>query len=155
MNGGKPPFLTFEAFQVEFRLYKIYRGFRTPHVGNGGSLLARLTGCSLSMRIASCTARSSCGSVPATTSFGQFSTSTSGATPSFSTAHLLSRAKNPPRGAIIDPPSIKGGVSAVWTRPPQVRLPTSKPTLRCLNIQGIKSPPEPAISFTIITFGPQ
>ena len=41
------------------------------------------------------------------------------------------------------------------TRPPQVRLPTSAPTLRCLNIHGMRSPPEPAISLMIITFGPQ
>src|SRR6185436_13506190 len=101
------------------------------------------------------TARSSCGSRPATTSLGHFSTSTSGATPSFSTAHLLLRAKNPPRGAIIDPPSMNVGVSAVCTRPPHVRLPINGPILRRLNIYGIKSPPEPAISLTIITFGPQ
>ena len=41
------------------------------------------------------------------------------------------------------------------TTPPHVRLPTSVPIFRRLNIQGIRSPPEPAISLTIITFGPQ
>jgi len=34
------------------------------------------------------------------------------------------------RGAIMDPPSMKGGVSAVCTSPPQVRLPTSCPMRR-------------------------
>ena len=76
-------------------------------------------------------------------------------TPSFSTAHLPSRVKKPPRGAIIDPPSMNAGVSAVCTRPPHVRLPTSGPILRRLNMYGIRSPPEPAISLMIITFGPQ
>ena len=61
----------------------------------------------------------------------------------------------PPRGAIIEPPSTKGGVSAVCTRPPHVRLPTSGPIFRRLNIYGIRSPPDPAISLMIITFGPQ
>ena len=61
---------------------------------------------------------------------GFIKSSMSGPTPSFSTAHLPSRVKKPPRGAIIDPPSMNGGVSAVWTRPPQVRLPTSGPILR-------------------------
>src|SRR3989442_12270176 len=79
----------------------------------------------------------------------------SGEVPSFSTAHLPSRVKKPPRGAIIDPPSTNNGVSAVCTRPPQVRLPTSTPIFRRLNIHGIRSPPEPAISLTIMTFGPQ
>src|SRR5437660_2004371 len=110
--------------------YEPHRLGRTPHVGAGGSFVARSTGCSLSMRIASVTARSSCGSRPAMTSLGQFSTSTSGATPSFSTAHFPLRAQKPPRGAIAEPPSTKVGVSAVWTRPPHVRLPTSKPSFR-------------------------
>src|SRR6185295_1089541 len=131
------------------------RALRLPHVGGGGSFVARSTGCSFNILIASATARSSCGSCPAITSLGQFSTSMSGAVPSFSTAHLLSRVKNPPRGAIIDPPSMKGGVSAVRTSPPHVRLPTSGPSLRKRNMYGIKSPPEPAISLMIITFGPQ
>src|SRR6185312_8980797 len=127
---------------------------RLPCVGGGGSFIRRSTGFSLSSRIPSCTARSSCGSCPAMTSFGQFSTSMSGGTPSFSTAHLPSRSKKPPRGAIIDPPSTNVGVSAVCTRPPHVRLPTSGPSLRRLNMYGIRSPPEPAISLMIITFGP-
>ena len=79
----------------------------------------------------------------------------SGATPSFSTAHLPSRPKKPKRGAIIEPPSTNGGVSVVATSPPHVRLPTSGPILRRLNMYGIRSPPEPAISLMIITFGPQ
>src|SRR3954464_3713562 len=89
------------------------------------------------------------------TSRGQFSTSMSGAVPTFSTSHLSSRVKNPPRGATIVPPSTNDGVSHVPTNPPHVRFPTSNPTFRCLNIHGIRSPPDPAISFTIITFGPQ
>src|SRR5678815_5401776 len=128
---------------------------RLPHVGGGGSAIRRSPGFAARSRIASWTERSSCGSRPAITSFGQFSTSTSGATPSFSTAHLLSRAKNPNRGAIIDPPSTNGGVSLVATRPPHVRLPTSGPILRRLNMYGMRSPPEPAISLMIMTFGPQ
>src|SRR5215510_8188430 len=128
---------------------------RSPQVGGGGSVVARFTGRSFNKRRTSSTAFSSCGSRPAITSFGQFSTSISGPTPSFSTAHFPSRVKKPPRGAIIDPPSMKGGVSAVCTSPPHVRLPTNRPILRRLNIYGIKSPPEPAISLTIITFGPQ
>jgi hypothetical protein len=86
---------------------------RSPHVGGGGSVVARFTGRSFNNRSASSTAFSSCGSRPATTSFGQFSISMSGPTPSFSTAHFPSRAKKPPRGAIIEPPSMNGGVSAV------------------------------------------
>ena len=128
---------------------------RLPQVGGAGSVFSRLGGAASSSRSASCTARSSCGSRPAITSFGQFSTSMSGATPSFSTAHLPSRVKKPPRGAIIVPPSMNGGVSAVCTRPPQVRVPTSGPILRRRNMYGIRSPPEPAISLMIITFGPQ
>ena len=89
------------------------------------------------------------------TSFGQFSTSMSGATPSFSTANLPSREKKPKRGAIIEPPSTNGGVSVVATRPPHVRMPTSGPSLRRLNMYGMRSPPEPAISLMIMTFGPQ
>jgi hypothetical protein len=58
----------------------------------------------------------------------------SGATPSFSTAKAFSREKKPKRGAIIDPPSTNGGVSVVATRPPQVRAPTSGPSLRRLNM---------------------
>jgi hypothetical protein len=107
---------------------------RLPHVGGGGSVVIRFGGLALRSRVASSTARSSCGSRPAMTSFGQFSTSMSGPTPSFSTAHFPSRVKKPPRGAIIDPPSMKPGVSAVWTRPPQVRLPTSGPILRWRNM---------------------
>ena len=40
------------------------------------------------------------------TSAGSCSTSMSGATPSFSTAHSPSRSKKPPRGAVMQPPSI-------------------------------------------------
>ena len=40
------------------------------------------------------------------------------------------------------------------TRPPQVRLPTTVPSLLCLNNHGNASPPEPADSLMIITFGP-
>src|SRR5688572_27253602 len=79
----------------------------------------------------------------------------SGATPVFSTANWPSRPINPKRGAIIDPPSTNGGVSLVATSPPQVRSPTSGPSLRPLNMYGIRSPPDPAISLMIITFGPQ
>jgi len=39
--------------------------------------------------------------------------------------------------------------------PPQVRLPTSVPTCVWRNIQGIMSPPDPAISLVIITLGPK
>src|ERR1051325_6786116 len=79
----------------------------------------------------------------------------SGATPSFSTAHWLSREKNPNRGAIMEPPSTNGGVSLVATKPPQVRVPTSGPIFRDRNMYGRRSPPDPAISLMIITFGPQ
>ena len=41
------------------------------------------------------------------------------------------------------------------TSPPQVRLPTSGPTLKCRNIHGSMSPPEPAPSSISITFGPK
>ena len=40
------------------------------------------------------------------------------------------------------------------TSPPQVRLPTIGPTLNLRNIHGSMSPPEPAPSSMIITFGP-
>src|SRR5581483_8283403 len=78
---------------------------RSPHVGGGGSVERRSTGFSCNSFIATATASSSCGSWPAITSLGLFYTSISGGMPSFSTAHLPSRVKNPPRGAIIVPPS--------------------------------------------------
>ena len=59
------------------------------------------------------------------------------------------------RGAIIVPPSMSCGVSHVPTSPPQVRFPTRGPSLRRWNMYGIRSPPDPAISFTIMTLGPQ
>ena len=40
------------------------------------------------------------------------------------------------------------------TRPPQVRLPTSGPIFGLRKYHGSASPPEPAISLMIITFGP-
>src|SRR6266540_3002462 len=86
--------------------------------------------------MASAMARSSCGSWPAITSLGQFSTSTSGATPSFSTAHFPSRVKKPPRGAIIEPPSINSGVSAVWTNPPPGSFPNQQANLAALKHVG-------------------
>src|SRR5262249_1029783 len=110
--------------------------FRSPQVGGAGSFVSRVTGCSFSSCIATSTAFSSCMSWPAIMSFGQFSTSTSGVTPWFSTAQWPSAAKKPPRGAIIEPPSTKSGVSAVCTRPPQVRLPTSVPTWCEWNMYG-------------------
>ena len=41
------------------------------------------------------------------------------------------------------------------TSPPQVRLPTSLPRPNLRNIHGSRSPPEPAVSSMIITFGPR
>ena len=41
------------------------------------------------------------------------------------------------------------------TRPPQVRLPISVPSPKRRNIQGSKSPPDPAVSSISITFGPR
>ena len=41
------------------------------------------------------------------------------------------------------------------TRPPQVRLPTSGPSLNLRNIHGSRSPPEPAVSSMSITLGPE
>ena len=41
------------------------------------------------------------------------------------------------------------------TSPPQVRLPTSGPSLYSRNIHGNRSPPEPAVSSMSITFGPK
>ena len=79
----------------------------------------------------------------------------SGVTPSFSTAHFPSREMKPPRGAVIAPPSASGGASQMPTSPPHVRIPTNGPTLRDLNMYGIASPPEPAISLISITLGPQ
>lgn len=99
---------------------------RRDRTGNAGSFLST-TGFSARSRSASCTPRSSCGSRPAITSLGVISTGMSAATPSFSTAHLPSRSKKPPRGAIMAPPSIRGGVSQVPTSPPQVRVPISGP----------------------------
>src|SRR6185295_15257696 len=55
----------------------------------------------------------------------------------------------------MPPPSIVCGTPIVPTRPPHVRVPTSGPSFRCLNMYGSASPPEPADSFTIITFGPK
>ena len=40
------------------------------------------------------------------------------------------------------------------TSPPHVRLPTSGPTPNLRNMYGSMSPPEPAPSSMIITFGP-
>ncbi len=41
------------------------------------------------------------------------------------------------------------------TKPPQVRLPTSGPSFVSWNMNGSASPPEPAYSFVIMTFGPK
>ena len=41
------------------------------------------------------------------------------------------------------------------TRPPQVRIPTRGPTPALRKYQGMASPPEPANSLMIITFGPK
>ena len=57
-------------------------------------------------------------------------------------------------GAVIEPPSISTGNPSIPTRPPQVRWPTSGPSLNLRNIHGSRSPPEPAVSSMIITFGP-
>ena len=47
-----------------------------------------------------------------------------------------------------------GGAPDDFTKPPQVRAPTTGPIFWCLNTHGKKSPPDPASSFIIKTFGP-
>ena len=89
------------------------------------------------------------------TGAGSFRTSISGATPSASTAHSPFTSMKPPRGATKPPPSIRGGVSHVPTRPPHVRVPTRGPTPLKRNRYGSRSPPEPARSFTTMTLGPK
>ena len=79
----------------------------------------------------------------------------SGATPSFTTRHSPFRSKNPPRGAVTNLPSMIGGTSHTPTSPPHVVVPTSGPIPLNRNMYGSRSPPEPAASLMIITFGPQ
>ena len=49
---------------------------------------------------------------------------------------------------------MNSGKPRMPTRPPHVRLPTIGPSLNLRNIQGRRSPPDPAVSSMIITFGP-
>ena len=76
------------------------------------------------------------------------------ATPTFSTTQPSS-VKMARSGAVTAPPSIRTGKPRMPTRPPQVRLPTSGPRWNLRNIQGSRSPPEPAVSSMIITLGPR
>src|SRR5204862_4782461 len=69
--------------------------------------------------------------------------------------HCPAGLKNPKFGAVTVPPSINAGYCDTPISPPQVRFPISGPVFVYRNIHGIMSPPEPAISFTIITFGPR
>ena len=77
----------------------------------------------------------------------------SGGTPWFSTTQPSS-VKMARSGAVTKPPSIRVGKPRMPTSPPQVRLPTSGPSSNFRNIQGSRSPPEPAVSSMIMTFGP-
>jgi hypothetical protein len=87
------------------------------------------------------------------TSAGFCSTSMSGGTPMFSTTQPSS-VQIARFGAVTVPPSISTGNPSVPTRPPQVRLPTIGPILNLRHIHGNRSPPDPAVSSTINTFGP-
>src|SRR5579883_1543242 len=58
-------------------------------------------------------------------------------------------------GAVTKPPSRSGCALPIPTRPPQVRVPTMGPIFSRRKNHGKASPPEPASSFTIITFGPK
>src|SRR5204863_4864604 len=97
-----------------------------------------------------------CGSFPAITSLGHMSISQpgSGGTPSFSTTQPASGVQMAKLGAVTFPPSMRVGYPETPTSPPQVRLPTIGPTWNLRNIQGNMSPPDPAPSSMIITFGP-
>ncbi len=66
-----------------------------------------------------------------------------------------SRSKKPPRGAIMIPPSTNGGVSQCPPVRPTCACRRACRSCACLNMYGIRSPPDPAISLMIITFGPQ
>ena len=57
-------------------------------------------------------------------------------------------------GAVIVPPSIRSGNPRMPTRPPHVRRPTIVPRFSLRNIQGRRSPPEPAFSSAIMILGP-
>ncbi len=61
----------------------------------------------------------------------------------------------PELGAPTKPPSMSPGPPAIPTSPPQVRVPINLPTPARLKYHGIASPPEPARSLMIITFGPK
>ena len=73
----------------------------------------------------------------------------------FSTSYFPFGFQMPTHGAVTTPPSIRSGLSESPTRPPQVRLPTSLPTPARRKYHGMASPPEPANSLVIITFGPK